>query len=116
MSSLFLPSIRRVLPSLLRAVIQPRKRYLLGVHLSTAAAGGKSSKEFNESPFAICRFDWKDPLQMRHQFTEEEASSYVTSTSNRKCGTNGVTSSLWNSIHPLSSYYTNCLFFIDCRG
>jgi hypothetical protein len=109
MSSLFLPSIKRVLPSLLRAVFQPRKRYLLGAHLSTAAAaGGKSSEEFSESPFAICRFDWKDPLQMRHQFTEEEASNHVKTTRNQRCAANFYSPSLF--------LLSNCLFLIDCRG
>lgn len=88
MSLLFLPSQRRVLPSLQRLVFLRRNWYLLGANLSTAA-GSKASEEFNESPFAICRFDWKDPLQMRHQLTEEEASNHVNTTRERSCDAKG---------------------------
>ncbi len=83
MSLVFLPTYRRLWPSL-QAIFSRRNRRLLGSILfsSNTVRGGETDHDSDElsenrnikSPFAIDRFDWRDPLQMRTQLTEEEAS------------------------------------------
>jgi hypothetical protein len=84
MSLVFLPTNRRLRPTLL-ALFSRRNRRLLGSNLfsSNTVQGGETDHVSDEllesrnikSPFATDRFDWRDPLQMRTQLTEEEASS-----------------------------------------